>query len=225
MGLERIARPLPKRRRLVSAQSSLKDASTLTTPVEQHLDLVNDGIPVCVSCHRSFPRKVNEVVRCARFAIRAVCVCATDCRLRCRATTCLVCSRTCSAPPLSMPPTPALTRSSTPSPSPSPSPRRPALALSTNSRTANALSNPAPERTPAGKRRKPLQSDTDGDEQPSWSLGIEKASKEATPRGCGRTVCRSCCHENALSATTTCYDCLNHPYNHPVQQVDARSSH
>ncbi|KAH9929168.1 uncharacterized protein B0H18DRAFT_997868 [Fomitopsis serialis] len=209
MGVERIARPLPKRRRLVSAQSSAKDASTLTAPAEQHLDLVGDGVPVCVSCHRSFARRVSEIVRCAR----------------CRATTCLVCSRACSAPPLSLPPTPALTRSSTPSPSPFPSPRRPALALSTNSRTANALLNPASDHATTGKRRKPLQWDTDEDEQQSSLSDHEKAPKETALRGCGRIVCRNCCYENTMSASTTCYDCLNHPYNPPTQQVDARGSH
>ncbi|KZT66895.1 hypothetical protein DAEQUDRAFT_729674 [Daedalea quercina L-15889] len=180
-------------------------------PTEQ-LDGVNDGIPVCISCHRSFARRVSEIVRCAR----------------CRATTCVVCSRTCSAPPLSLPPTPALTRSTTPSASPMSSPRRPALALSTNSRTSNALLSPVPplsEQPAIGKRRKPLRRDTDGDEHQSWSSDDEKVSKEPTRGGCGRTICRNCCYENFLSAATTCYDCLNHPYSPPTQQCDAHGSH
>ncbi|EPT02249.1 hypothetical protein FOMPIDRAFT_160388 [Fomitopsis schrenkii] len=204
---DRLARPLPKRRKLASAQVGRKSSSTSTFGLTvQHLDTLTHGTALCTSCHRNFAQRLNEVVRCAR----------------CRATTCLVCSRTCSAPPLSLPPTPALTRSSTPSPYPSP--RRPALALSTNSRIPNGMVNALPStrgHAATGKRRKPLLLNSDE----GCSSDDEKAGKDTSQHGCGRTVCRKCCHENPLSATTICYDCLNQPYNPPTQQFDARGSH
>lgn len=199
---DRLARPLPKRRKLASAQVGRKSSSTSTFGLTvQHLDTLTHGTALCTSCHRNFAQRLNEVVRCARFALRTLVICATDRLGRCRATTCLVCSRTCSAPPLSLPPTPALTRSSTPSPYPSP--RRPALALSTNSRIPNGMVNALPStrgHAATGKRRKPLLLNSDE----GCSSDDEKAGKDTSQHGCGRTVCRKCCHENPLRCA--CHD-------------------
>ncbi|KAI0723664.1 hypothetical protein C8Q72DRAFT_858653 [Fomitopsis betulina] len=210
MAGNRVARPLPKRRRLASAPFGRKSSSTLTSELtEQHLDTLAGRTALCTSCHRNLAQRLIDVVRCAR----------------CRETTCLVCSRTCSAPPLILPPTPALTRSTTPTPCPSP--RRTALALSTNSRTTNGMLNTLPSArgyAATGKRRKPHSLDADDSEHASCSSDDEKAGKH-TSHGCGRIVCRKCCHENPSSATTTCYDCLNQLYNTPTQLFDARNSH
>ena len=250
MAGNRVARPLPKRRRLASAQPGCKPSSTLTFELtEDQLDTLANGPALCTSCHRNFAQRPHDVVRCARFALRIPAICATDCPRRCRTTTCLVCSRTCTAPPLSLPPTPALTRSPTPSMTPHPSPRRPALALSTNSRTSNGTATTAPSLcggTATGKRRKPLPWDPEDSDRANSPSDDEKVGKDMERSGCGRTVCRKCCLENPVrcawphcsqyppnqwakssvfSATATCYDCLNQPYSPPTQQFDARGSH
>jgi hypothetical protein len=110
---------------------------------------------------------------------------------RCSSPTCAICSRTCTSTLPSIPPTPLLTRSSTPLPiSPSQSPRRLALTLqSTNTAlydlqlsVANVISN-------TGKRRK--AADEGDDEGPEGRL----SEFDLLP-GCGRIICRNCCFED-----------------------------
>ena len=214
MAGNRIARPLPKRRRLASAQLDFKSesSSTLTLGLtEQQLDTLTTGTALCSSCHRSFTQRPRDVVRCARFALRIPTICAADRLGRCRATTCLVCSRTCSTPPVSLPPTPALTRSPTPSMTPHPSPRCPALALSTNSLTSNGTVTTGPSvggQIATGKRRKPLPGDADDSEGADSSSDDEKVGKETLRHGCGRTVCRKCCYENPVRCACPRYGIL-----------------
>ncbi|KAL6297989.1 hypothetical protein BKA93DRAFT_831066 [Sparassis latifolia] len=116
---------------------------------------------------------------------------------RCRAPTCTICTRTCTARPVaddSSPPTPALTLSpsppSTPLPTPSPSPRRRALVLSA---------------IPNTTRRRKREADADEGDTATAKWGCARDA-ECEP-GCARTVCRACCVESTQSGNVTCLDC------------------
>lgn len=123
---------------------------------------------------------------------------------RCTSLTCPTCSRTCTAPPPSIPPTPHLTYSPTPNPTPplpshsTSSPRRTALGLtSLNNASFNSVGGPG-----GGKRRKFRDEDDDGiagvGKEVDSRLGLEGDSGQVglIPRGCGKTICRGCCEES-----------------------------
>ncbi|KAI0942489.1 hypothetical protein AcW1_003108 [Taiwanofungus camphoratus] len=197
MGLDSTKRPAFKRRKLTAVGLSptvdfvLAPSLSLLTQDA----LVSSPVPkatVCASCHRAFTARLSLLIQCAR----------------CRAPTCAICSRTCTACPPSMPPTPALTFSPTPPPTPPHSPKRAALALSTNT-------NAAPVAT--AKRRKLRDADED---EKFGAEGEGKAEKEDVLPGCGRTVCRNCCFESPQSNTTTCHDCYSRPYRAHAQSQD-----
>lgn len=138
---------------------------------------VTAAISTCVSCHRALKATQGLLVVCARYACQILTgfISLTRCA-RCSAPTCAICSRTCTACPSSMPPTPFLTRSSTPNPPPS-SPKRPAVSLhATNTHRGE-------------KRRK------NGEEDSQEGFLQTLAEFDLVP-GCGRTVCRNCCTEN-----------------------------
>lgn len=193
MGLDSTKRPAFKRRKLTAVGLSptvdfvLAPSLSLLTQDA----LVSSPVPkatVCASCHRAFTARLSLLIQCARCVspVRPETVHltrpgGTD---RCRAPTCAICSRTCTACPPSMPPTPALTFSPTPPPTPPHSPKRAALALSTNT-------NAAPVAT--AKRRKLRDADED---EKFGAEGEGKAEKEDVLPGCGRTVCRNCCFES-----------------------------
>ncbi|KAF5370502.1 hypothetical protein D9615_010335 [Tricholomella constricta] len=147
-------------------------------------------VPSCVSCHRALNTAQGLLIICAR----------------CSSPTCAICSRTCTACPTSMPPTPYLTRSPTPSPSPPPSPRRTALALHSANTNWGDPMRPAPTVVASGeKRRKAADEDSTDYSADSW---LQSLGEHDLTLGCGRTVCRNCCTENIESASTTCYDCV-----------------
>ncbi|KAG5340346.1 hypothetical protein C0989_002075 [Termitomyces sp. Mn162] len=111
-------------------------------------------MPSCVSCHRALKAAQGLLVICAR----------------CSALTCAICSRTCTACPSSMPPTPYLTRSPTPEPHPPspPSPKRPALVLHS-------------ENTNRGEKRR---KNTEEDSREGF---LEILAEFDLAPGCGRT--------------------------------------
>ncbi|KAG6895656.1 hypothetical protein C0992_000177 [Termitomyces sp. T32_za158] len=181
----------PKRRKLtqLSPSNGLLPAKDLVKP-----ESVPAAISSCISCHRTL--KATHLT-CAR----------------CSAPTCAICSRTCTACPSSMPPTPLLTRSPSPNLSP-PSPKRPALSIH-------------PTNTHRGEKRR-----TNADEESQEGFLQTLAEFDLAP-GCGRTVCRNCCTEDKErcvsgarcdrsslivftyvligffeSASTACHDCL-----------------
>ncbi|KAI0696994.1 hypothetical protein C8T65DRAFT_662974 [Cerioporus squamosus] len=150
--------------------------------------------PVCASCHRAFfGAKQSQLVECAR----------------CRAVTCVICSRTCNGCLSSLPVT------SAPAPyavaklsMPLASSRRPALALHTNTALGGA---PLPF---AGRRRKMRDRDcAEDDDGGCERLGNGERDSEREKRddgvlpGCERTVCRNCACEIPERELTTCYDC------------------
>jgi len=150
---------------------------------------ITTAMPSCISCRRALNTAQGLLVICAR----------------CSSPTCAICSRTCTASPTSMPPTPFLTRSPTPCPSPSLSPRRSALTL--HSANTNSGDPQRGTQTMAGsgeKRRKVVDDDNEDYSTDSW---IRSLGEFDLARGCGRTICRNCCTENIESASTTCYDC------------------
>lgn len=135
-------------------------------------------VPTCISCHRGLN------------ATKGLIVCA-----RCSSLTCAICSRTCTACPTSMPPTPYLTRSHTPSESP----RRYALSLhSVNTNFGDT------QRVSGGEKRR---KGTEEEKDYSLENWIDTLGEHDMTPGCGRTLCRGCCMENIESASTTCYDC------------------
>lgn len=112
---------------------------------------------------------------------------------RCASLTCSICSRTCTTPPPSQPPTPHLTYSPTPTPTPplpptslplpSSSPRRTALGLaSLNISNTNSGDLLGVNSLGAGRRRKFKDEEWKLDE-----LGL---------KGCGRVLCKGCCEES-----------------------------
>jgi hypothetical protein len=155
---------------------------------------------------------------------------------RCNSSTCVICSRTCTAFTPSYPPTPALSYSPTPPATPILSPRRQVLSL--HSANSNSVQNCPPT---SNKRRKSLY-EQEGYTDTDDVMGVPKLLDEdgnvemstSSNSGCGRVVCRSCSFENAqrfvedtflcsprvlvfTSDTTTCFDCYgrdswNHAY-------------
>ncbi|KAI0364651.1 hypothetical protein BV20DRAFT_974224 [Pilatotrama ljubarskyi] len=134
------------------------------------------------------------------------------CTRRCHEPTCTICSRTCNGCPPSVPPTPALTSSSSTPDTPLLSPQRPASALSvsmTNARQDQlGASAHVVAVAVAGRRRKVRELDQDDE-----NAGIEgedgghDGSVDGVLPGCGRTVCQKCAFETPASDLTTCLDC------------------
>ncbi|PCH34766.1 hypothetical protein WOLCODRAFT_139566 [Wolfiporia cocos MD-104 SS10] len=198
--LEHVRRPATKRRKLASngpdMNSDPNSALSINIPLtEQRPQELSVRPSVCISCRKAAYGRLSQLVECSR----------------CQELTCVVCSRTCTACPVSMPPTPALTNTSTPSVSPSP--KRTALALNTlnttNARAVVALSLASPAPNKRLKRSSVVANeDDDGHDADSE----DKYFKEGLLPGCGRVICRNCCVESPHSVTTTCYDCFARPY-------------
>jgi len=196
MGAGGIKKPALKRRRLTGALNTSTvelGRPILSLPIDDFSPSTKP--PTCSSCHRTFV-KPSQVHQCER----------------CRSPTCTICSRICTACPPSLPPTPALTTSSTPTVSPSPSPKRSALTLNTNTANANGAYAPQTLSPFASSRRRKLPTWDTGDDERVASEGTEKPGKEDLLPGCGRIICRNCCFESPQSNTTTCYDCYGDPY-------------
>jgi len=143
-------------------------------------------------------------------------VCVTFIRLRafllnrycrCASPTCPICSRTCTAPPPSRPPTPHLTYSPTPASTPpllptslplptpltpSASPRRTALGL-TSLNINNASFSGASVNGGGGGRRRKFR-----DEEGNLDAACDTDGKadEVALNGCGRVMCKACCEES-----------------------------
>ncbi|KAI0349385.1 hypothetical protein OH77DRAFT_1432125 [Trametes cingulata] len=129
---------------------------------------------------------------------------------RCHEPTCPICSRTCNGCPPSVPPTPALTSSSSTPDTPLMSPQRPASALSVN--MANARQDQPGGSTAAvavaGRRRKVRELDRDDENAGiDGEDGGHEDSVDGVLPGCGRTVCQKCAFETPASDLTTCLDC------------------
>jgi len=142
----------------------------------------------CMSCFRSLNVMQKAIIICAR----------------CSSPTCAVCSRTCTACPTSMPPTPYLTRSPTRSPTPLFSPRRTALSIHSVNTDINDLTRSGQANISNGQKRKSQDEDNLDYDSESW---VQKLGEFDLTLGCGRTVCRKCCVENRESASETCHDC------------------
>jgi hypothetical protein len=125
---------------------------------------------------------------------------------RCASPTCSVCSRTCTAPPPSQPPTPRLTYSPTPTPTPSlpstplplPTPLPPSAssrrtALGLTSLNINNASFSGPYGAAGGGRRRKFK-----DEEGNLEAAEEGEGKvdEGSSKGCGRVMCKGCCEES-----------------------------
>lgn len=125
---------------------------------------------------------------------------------RCASPTCPVCSRTCTAPPPSQPPTPRLTYSPTPTPTPSlpstplalPTPLPPSAssrrtALGLTSLNINNASFSGPYGAAGGGRRRKFK-----DEEGNLEAAEEGEGKvdEGSSKGCGRVMCKGCCEES-----------------------------
>ncbi|KAG7087370.1 hypothetical protein E1B28_013344 [Marasmius oreades] len=183
------------KRRRVSSPKHIVSPDTSTRPTTLPNTTTVVARLSCVSCYRVLNASLSLKSSSPTF-------CAI-----CHSPSCTICSRTCngfgsapsrasSLPALeqeSIPETPHLTWSPTSpalTPTPSPplafSPKRFALAL--NAANTNAAPNNA-----TGKRKLGDEDSVDDEET--------KAG-----RGCGRTVCKNCCSENALS--TVCVECL-----------------
>ncbi|KIJ19414.1 hypothetical protein PAXINDRAFT_166610 [Paxillus involutus ATCC 200175] len=159
----------------------------------------------CSTCHRALSIAM-------RSAAGVPLVCS-----RCSAPTCTICARTCTSytRPSSVPPTPALTRSSSPCSSPahtpvssSGSPKRVALGLSFTTMNCDPSATPAP----AHIKRKKAPTDKDGnlgsrdhETDDDSCEGVEDGS--VFIHGCGRVVCRACCIESVPSDGKLCLDC------------------
>ncbi|KZP12208.1 hypothetical protein FIBSPDRAFT_836521 [Athelia psychrophila] len=184
-------KPLFKRRRL----ASLDDRPTLTPAApdiasQAHADHLkkllseNGGRLVCSSCQRALSARPEAVVICAR----------------CLSATCPICTRTCTAPPQSYPPTPDLTYSPTPAPSPTSNYKRTAL--------GSTPINIVPIFSTLGyfpgatKKRKEDDKSRDRDED----FGEDDAAR----KGCNRLICKGCCEESWQSGLSTCLDCYPH---------------
>lgn len=156
---------------------------------------------------------------------------------RCRATSCTICSRTCTTIPSSQPPTPLLSFS----PSPPGTPLGPTEDRSLSFPSEFHLDEtPRPRartytRTDSARRRR--RSDIEDDDERTVvgaeddTLARLKGVEDpgASP-GCGRVMCKKCCVENvqtyvtrsfvpyfyvfillSSSGATTCYDCYGLP--------------
>ncbi|KAK0455788.1 uncharacterized protein EV420DRAFT_559983 [Desarmillaria tabescens] len=164
-----------KRRRI-----SLLSSKQTSTSLEQVKDIPAGGL-VCIACNRAINTRTSCAILCSR----------------CGSSTCVICSRKCTAHrPPSSPPTASL------------SPSRSALALNapnTNLMTTTTT-NPPPSPLPQShKRKKPADSDS---EVGGKSESRKDGDGEEEVTSCGRVVCRNCCVENVQSDTTTCLDCL-----------------
>ncbi|KAK0231474.1 hypothetical protein IW262DRAFT_1344459 [Armillaria fumosa] len=162
-----------KRRRI--SLLSTKPVSTSSEPVK---DIPVGGL-VCTACNRAINTRTSCAILCSR----------------CGSSTCVICSRKCTAHrPPSSPPTVSL------------SPSRSALALNapnTNLMTATTMNLPLSPLLQSHKRKKAADSDTEGKLE-----SIKDSDCEEEGTSCGRMICRNCCVENVESDTTTCLDCL-----------------
>lgn len=109
----------------------------------------------------------------------------------CHSPTCTICTRTCSAPPPSVPPTPSLSFSLATTPSPSrssrsASPHAPLLAVRFPSSNGGERHDDPSGITGFREGRRRRRGYTE-----------ERDEAEGTnKRGCGRVVCKRCCYEN-----------------------------
>ncbi|KAI5117697.1 hypothetical protein M0805_007766 [Coniferiporia weirii] len=251
-----------KRRRLstttTTTTSSLADAATgcmwpRPAPADTHtlVRAFRDSADLsCTSCRRSlaassiggasYTTKRGQLVVCPR----------------CQATSCAICSRTCTSVPPSLPPTPLLSFSPSPSPSPPGTPLGPLenrlLPLPSShdapgvtdrdtprarAHTHTALLPGAGGRSRRRKHREPEDDDEgtvvgvddyadakDGFNGNSNGNGYSNGTGTGAGAGarmflpgCGRTLCKNCCFENAQTGTTTCYECYGLPPPPPSQ--------
>ncbi|KAH7886738.1 hypothetical protein F5I97DRAFT_1043337 [Phlebopus sp. FC_14] len=161
----------------------------------------------CSTCHRSLSSAMRPTTN-----VPTVCS-------RCSALTCAICSRICSSYTrhLSFPPTPALTRSSSPSPhahtpdsySSSFSLKRAALglSLSTMNRDVSAIASVKRKKAPVDKEEAMIEWES-GD-QPIDTC-YERADGYSTSVlifGCRRVICRACSIESVANDGTLCMDC------------------
>ncbi|KAK0490372.1 hypothetical protein IW261DRAFT_1431777 [Armillaria novae-zelandiae] len=162
------------KRRRISLLSS-KPVSTSSEPVK---DIPAGGL-VCAACNRAINTRTSCAILCSR----------------CGSSTCVICSRKCTAHRSpSSPPTVLL------------SPSRSALALNapnTNLMIATTTNPPLSSLLQSHKRKKAADSDTGAKLE-----SIKDSDCEEEETSCGRMVCRNCCVENVESDTTTCLDCL-----------------
>ncbi|TDL23364.1 hypothetical protein BD410DRAFT_787173, partial [Rickenella mellea] len=191
-------KPPQKRRRLSTTSSTTSTAttSTLLSPLTNFSDVslwnttrstTPQGHLSCTSCRRAITAnseaKPGNLVVCPR----------------CHATSCIICSRVCSAAPPSLPPTPLLSYSPTPPATP--------LVLASPTRHVSQLLGDVPtpratRTTRAGTRRKEREGEDnfECDENESGFLDVESgeglSEKGKYVSGCGRTLCRDCCIEN-----------------------------
>ncbi|KAH8113079.1 hypothetical protein DFH11DRAFT_1602940 [Phellopilus nigrolimitatus] len=200
-----------KRRRLSTTSSTTSDTDStcappyLSPPADDALGQTTHDLsdPSCTSCHRYLAVSSGETGKQSQ---RIICP-------RCQATSCSICSRTCTAIPLSMPSTPLLSFS--------PSPPGTPLGASDNRPLPHDLDDTPKTRTHAqatarhtesSRRRK--KRDEDDDDEGTVVGGDDDSSTKGSDRvqpGCGRTFCKNCCIENPQTGTTTCYDCYGLP--------------
>ncbi|KAL5500963.1 hypothetical protein ACEPAH_9350 [Sanghuangporus vaninii] len=214
-----MAKRLQKRRKLSVVSSAMSgtdsagiiSCSSPSVPVSDAFLFPvpeNNGDLSCVSCHRALGTNTSIGTKQSHFV-----VCP-----RCRATSCTICSRTCTTIPASQPPTPLLSFS----PSPPGTPLGPTEDRSLPLPSEFHLDEtPRPQaraytRTESARRRRHSDIEDDdertvvGTEDDTFARmkGVEDSG--ASP-GCSRVMCKNCCIENVPTGATTCYDCYGLP--------------
>ncbi|EJD00515.1 uncharacterized protein FOMMEDRAFT_148257 [Fomitiporia mediterranea MF3/22] len=214
-----MARRANKRRRISRASSATSGSdSTCTIARTSPPVLASDAFVFpapdtsdlsCVSCHRALGTHAGAGPKQTQYI-----VCP-----RCRATSCTICSRTCTSIPPSHPPTPLLSFSPSPPGTPSgpaecrPLPQEFHLDETPKQRTR---SDAQTHHTETARRRR--HSDIVEDDERTV-VGAEddstthtKITDDSAPLpGCGRILCKNCCIENIQTGATTCYDCYGLP--------------
>jgi hypothetical protein len=205
---ETARKPPFKRRKLTVVETPQRQPTPSDEDVQTCVSRVlaaAGGRLVCTTCQRAINTRPEFVILCPRYVLMDLTFFESFLLLICRCTSpvCPVCSRTCTAPPPSQPPTPYLTYSPTPIPTPTlpptslplptSSPKRTALGLASlniNSTSFSGLS--AVNGTGAGRRRKFR------DEEGNLDAVGEGDTKgdELGSKGCGRVLCRGCCDES-----------------------------
>ncbi|KAH7103480.1 hypothetical protein BKA62DRAFT_768884 [Auriculariales sp. MPI-PUGE-AT-0066] len=197
-----------KRRRLTSPATSAAASSTVSRPVTRAMAVLNTN-KSCSNCHRR-PARLDELVECPR----------------CSTTVCTICSRTCTAAaPPSLPPTPALSYTSTPD---------------SESSAAITLPSRFPPPSTSTKRRRP---NSDIEDYTMTQLDVSTLSRfnlfalqdDVTvdtslniADGCHRVVCQGCAVENRdEDSAYTCLDCFGIPWALDVtpRRFDSHYSH
>ncbi|KAF9492768.1 hypothetical protein BDN71DRAFT_1591482 [Pleurotus eryngii] len=152
----------------------------------------------CTSCRRVLHATRTGIVACAR----------------CNATSCTICSRRCTRNVPSYPPTPRLSFTPTPTPSPTSPLRR--LALHAADNTNSLVVNLTVKSDDSSKKRKNATDDNascaakffvrrpfQGSSLLTFADG--SVTVDADGGGCGRVVCKGCCHEDGDAVT--CFLC------------------